>query len=68
MYGRSLGNEKAGATLDNLITGIIGATIFLAFTIGLAVSIDKLPFTIIVGIVGVMMVVDLVQSVRDGFK
>ena len=52
--------------MDNIITGLIAVSIFLAFVIGLANSINALPFTIIVGCVGVMLLVDFVQSVKGG--
>ena len=35
--------------MDNLITGFIAVAMFLAFIIGLAVSIKSIPFAIIVG-------------------
>jgi len=34
--------------MDNLITGAIAVAIFLAFVLGLAESIGKIPFTLIV--------------------
>ncbi len=52
--------------MDNLISGIVAAAFFLAFTLGLAQSIGKLPFTIIVAVVGVMVLVDLWQSAKEG--
>ena len=52
--------------MDNLISGIVAVTLFLAFTLGLTQSIDKLPFTIIVVAVCVMVLVDLWQSVKEG--
>ncbi len=52
--------------MDNLISGVVAVVVFLAFTLGLAQSIDKLPFTIIVAVVGVMVLVDLWQSAKEG--
>lgn len=54
--------------MDNMITGILSAAVFIAFVAGLAHSIDELPFIIIVGIVCVMLLVDLTQSIRQGFS
>ena len=53
--------------MDNLISGSIAAAIFAAFVAGLAQSIGELPFIIIVGAVIVMMLIDLKQSVVEGF-
>ncbi len=52
--------------MDNLISGVLAVALFLAFTLGLAQSIGKLPFAIIVAIVCVMVLVDLWQSAREG--
>ena len=54
--------------MDNLITGAIAVVIFLAFVLGLADSIDKIPFTIIVVIVSAMLCFDYYQSAREGLK
>jgi len=54
--------------MDNLITGLIALSIFLAFVIGLAVSINALPFSIIVGSVSLLLLIDFVQSIKGGFK
>lgn len=51
--------------MDNIIAGIIGITILLAFIGGLAHSIGALPFFIIVCIVGLMAVYDLYETIRD---
>ena len=53
--------------MDNLISGSIAAVIFAAFVAGLAESIGALPFIVIVGIVILMMLIDLKQSVVEGF-
>lgn len=50
--------------MDNMIAGAIGVIIFAAFAIGLAHSINALPFTIIVGLVVLMLVIDYIQSLR----
>lgn len=54
--------------MDNMITSIIGAIIFIAFTAGLAESIGEAPFIIIVAIVILMMGVDVYQSIREGLQ
>lgn len=54
--------------MDNLIAGVVSSAVFLAFVVGLANSIDEPPFMIIVALVSVMMLVDLVQSVRKEFS
>jgi uncharacterized membrane protein len=52
--------------MDNLITGAIAVAIFLAFVLGLADSIGKLPFTLIVVIVSTLLCIDYYQSAREG--
>lgn len=52
--------------MDNIITGVLSATLFVAFVAGLAESIGAVPFMVIVGIVSVMLIVDLVQSIKQG--
>jgi di/tricarboxylate transporter len=37
--------------MDNLISGLVAAAIFIPFVVGLAVSIGAAPFAIIVAIV-----------------
>lgn len=54
--------------MDNIITGAIAVGIFLAFVLGLAVSIGKLPFVLIVLIVSAMIVTDYLQSAKAGLK
>ena len=54
--------------MDNIITGVLSALLFIAFVAGLAVSIGEVPFIIIVGIVSVMVLVDLTQSIKQGFS
>ena len=54
--------------MDNLITGLIGVAIFLAFAIGLAVSIKSLPFALIVGAVSLMVLTDFYQSAKEGLS
>ena len=54
--------------MDNLITGLIGVGIFLAFVLGLAVSIGTIPFGIIVVIVSGMIVTDFYQSAKQGLE
>ena len=54
--------------MDNLITGLIAVGIFLAFVLGLAVSIGSLPFIIIVVIVSGLVLVEFFQSAIAGLK
>lgn len=54
--------------MDNIITGFIAVAIFLAFVVGLAVSIKELPFALIVIAVGVMLLVDFYQSAKEGLN
>ena len=54
--------------MDNMITSVIAAIIFIAFTAGLAESIGEGPFIVIVGIVIVMMGYDVYQSIREGYS
>ena len=53
--------------MDNMITGVLSVAIFAAFTAGLAESIGEAPFVLIVGVVLLMVVIDLSQSVKEGF-
>ncbi|MFT7672879.1 MAG: 4-hydroxybenzoate polyprenyltransferase [Gammaproteobacteria bacterium] len=54
--------------MDNLISSLIAVTVFLAFIIGLAVSIKSIPFAIIVFLVSVMILIEFFQSAKDGLK
>ena len=54
--------------MDNVISGLIAAAIFIPFVGGLAVSIGAVPFAIIVVIVVAMMLIDYYQSARDGLR
>jgi len=54
--------------MDNIITGAIAVSIFLAFVLGLAESISELPFVIIVVAVCLMIVTDFFQSAKEGLK
>ena len=54
--------------MDNIITGAIGVIIFMAFVLGLAESISKLPFVIIVGSVCAMQSTDFFESARDSLR
>ena len=51
--------------MDNIITGAISVAIFMAFVLGLAGSINVLPFAIIVIAVCAMLCTDYFQSVRE---
>lgn len=48
--------------MDIIIATLIGAILFLAFVVGLAVSIGSIPFAIITAIVSAMMLFDFIQS------
>ena len=52
--------------MDNLISGLIAAAIFIPFVVGLAVSIGAVPFAVIVMIVVAMLLFDFFQSALDG--
>jgi uncharacterized membrane protein len=54
--------------MDNLITGAIAVAIFLAFVLGLAESIGKIPFALIVIIVSTLLCTDYYQSAKEGLK
>ena len=54
--------------MDNLISGFIAVAVFLAFTIGLAVSIGTLPFMLIVIFVACLILTDFYQSAKAGLK
>ena len=54
--------------MDNLITGFIAVAVFLAFTIGLAVSIGTMPFIFIVVFVAGLILTDFYQSAKAGLK
>lgn len=54
--------------MDNLITSFIAVSIFLAFVIGLAVSIKSIPFALIVMVVSAMIITDFFQSAKEGLK
>jgi hypothetical protein len=54
--------------MDNLISSFIGVAVFLAFVIGLAVSIKSIPFAVIVSLVSVMVLIEFFQSAKEGLK
>ncbi|MEE8365582.1 MAG: hypothetical protein V3R76_07340 [Gammaproteobacteria bacterium] len=54
--------------MDNIITGFIALAMFLAFVLGLGVSIGTIPFGIIVVIVSCLLLVDFYQSAKEGLK
>jgi 4-hydroxybenzoate polyprenyltransferase len=54
--------------MDNLISSLIGVAVFLAFIIGLAVSIKSIPFAIIVSMVAVMILIEFFESAKAGLK
>lgn len=54
--------------MDNIITGAIAVSIFMAFVLGLAGSISATPFVIIVVAVCLMILTDFVQSAKAGLK
>ncbi|MFT5550182.1 MAG: hypothetical protein ACI9CO_002115 [Candidatus Azotimanducaceae bacterium] len=54
--------------MDNLISSIIAVAVFLAFVIGLAVSIKSIPFAIIVFLVSIMILIEFFESAKEGLK
>ena len=54
--------------MDNIITGAISVGIFMAFVLGLAGSIEALPFVLIVIAVCAMLCTDYFQSVRESLQ
>jgi hypothetical protein len=52
--------------MDNFITGLISVVVFVLFVGGLAESIGAIPFGIIVAAVSLMIIVDFVQSLKQG--
>ena len=54
--------------MDNLISGLIAAIVFIAFVAGLAQSIAVIPFGIIVAIVIAMMLTDYIGSAKEGLR
>lgn len=54
--------------MDQSISAIIGAIIFISFVAGLANSIGSIPFFLIVGSVILMLGVDTVQLIRGQIK
>lgn len=54
--------------MDKIITGILGVGLFLAFIGGLAESIGKAPFVVIVVFVGALASYDLYENIRDNRK
>ncbi len=54
--------------MDNIISGAISVTIFMAFVLGLAGSIKELPFVIIVIVVCAMLLTDYFQSAKESWR
>ena len=54
--------------MDNIITGAISVAIFMAFVLGLAGSIEELPFVLIVVAVCAMLCTDFFQSARESLQ
>ena len=51
--------------MDLAFSAIIGAIVFVAFTAGLAESINTPPFYVIVGLVIVLMGLDTFQTFKE---
>jgi len=49
--------------MDNIITGVFGVGLFMAFIIGLSESIGALPFVLIVVAVSAMALYDLYENI-----
>lgn len=54
--------------MDNMISSVLSSIVFILFVAGLAVSIHQWPFTIIVGIVILLLLIDVVQSIKESLK
>ena len=54
--------------MDNLISSAIAVAVFLAFVIGLAVSIKSIPFALIILAVTIMVGIEFFQSAKEGLK
>ena len=54
--------------MDNMISGLLAAAVFIAFVGGLAESIGAAPFVTIVTGVIIMLLIDLVQSIKKDLK
>ncbi|HEY9081254.1 hypothetical protein [Magnetovibrio sp.] len=54
--------------MTNLLTGLFGIALFLAFIGGLAQSIGAAPFIIIVAMIAAMALYDFYESIRDARK
>jgi len=54
--------------MDNIITGAIAVSIFMAFVLGLAKSISALPFAVIVIAVCCLILTDFFQSAKQGLR
>ena len=54
--------------MDNLISSAIAVAVFLAFVIGLAVSIKSIPFALIILAVTIMIGIEFFQSAKEGLK
>ena len=54
--------------MDNLISSAIAVAVFLAFVIGLAVSIQSIPFALIILAVTIMVGIEFFQSAKEGLK
>lgn len=54
--------------MDNIITGLFGIAIFVAFIGGLAHSIGATPFIVIVVLIGAMALYDLYENVTGARK
>ena len=52
--------------MTNFVTGLIGLAIFLAFAGGLAHSIGATPFIVVTAVVGLMALIDFLESLRGG--
>ena len=51
--------------MDQSISAVIGAIIFIAFTAGLAESIGAIPFILIVGLVIVLVVINTWETIKE---
>jgi len=54
--------------MDSVISVIIGAIIFLGFTLGLAISINAVPIYLIVVFVMALLIYEAYEEIVDNFK
>lgn len=61
-----MSQREIKSLMDNFITGAISVVVFVLFVGGLAESIGAIPFGIIVAVVSTLLIIDFVQSLKQG--